>query len=634
MVAILLLAVLFQVLAVQLQSRGNAEATFLQVKQIIKSNDKELDELKAEYRETCLLNAEAISYIIDKDPDILIATETSEQGKPIVDGGRIEQFRTIAKKLAVDEIHIFDESGRIYAGTHKEYFDFTFESGEQIGFFKPLLTDKSKRLCQDITPNTAEGKQVQYSALWGTTGTYIVQVGMYPDAVLAATEKNELSYIFSLLRGNPGVSLYAVSSTTGKIIGSPAGMYNDEALDSIGLNLAAMKKYEKGMHVKVNGVNSYCVFEDVGGTLIGYVIANDQLYGNLLSFTLTLAACLLLIALLLVFFMLKYTDRYILNSISLTNDKLRAVTEGNLDEEVDVRTSVEFAELSNHINTMIQTLLADTDKMSLVLNRTNLHVGVYEYNVKMKNVRFTDHIPEIFGLTVKEMRDLSRDYHRLQVFIDRLRSEPVDDAENTYRVAGKRERYIKLEELTIENGVLGIVMDVTEETVSRKRAEVERDFDLLTGLYNRRGMERQLATLFGRQEGLGYGAIVMLDCDNLKHVNDTYGHAAGDDYLKQVADLLRRVDAPCRLVARVGGDEFVLFVCGYSSNAEVQESLLQLQMYQSNASVELADGSMIPLLFSYGYELMDGRADYQVMLTKADANMYESKRLRKKGGQS
>lgn len=56
-------------------------------------------------------------------------------------------------------------------------------------FFKPLLTDKSLHLVQDITPNTAEAKMMQYSALWSKSGAFIVQIGMEPVNVLKATEK-------------------------------------------------------------------------------------------------------------------------------------------------------------------------------------------------------------------------------------------------------------------------------------------------------------------------------------------------------------------------------------------------------------------------------------------------------------
>ncbi len=150
MVLILLIAFFFQIVSTQMQAHKNADAMFVQIRQIIRENTSEPENVKAEYRETCLLNAEAIAYIIQHHPEIL---------------GNVEEFRQLAKKLEVDEIHIFDDTGRIFTGTHPEYFDFTFDSGEQMNFFKPMMANKNLRLCQDITPHTAEGKLVQYSAL-------------------------------------------------------------------------------------------------------------------------------------------------------------------------------------------------------------------------------------------------------------------------------------------------------------------------------------------------------------------------------------------------------------------------------------------------------------------------------------
>ncbi len=611
---ILLVALLSQVLSLQSQARSNANATFAQVQQIIKKSTAELEEIKAEYRETCLSNAETIAYVIEKSPDVL---------------KNVEEFRLLADKLEVDEIHIFDDAGKLFMGTHPEHFGLTFDSGEQMSFFKPLLENKDLRLCQEITPNTAENRLVQYSAVWSADGRYIIQVGMYPDAVLAVTEKNELSYIFSLLHGNPGVSLYAVSPTDGRIVGSPAARDNDKNVGEIGIAFSDLEDHEEGAHATVNGVNSYCVFKNVGDTLIGYVISNDQLYSSIGEYTLFLALCLLVIATVLLFVVLKYTDRYIIGSIVATNARLRAVATGNLNERVDVQTSLEFSELSTHINFMIRCLLSDVEKLSLVLNRTNLHIGVYEYNTKMRSVRFTDHIPEIFDCTPEKMKELSEDYTKLRAFIETICAEPVLGEENTYRIVGKTETYIKLEEVHSDDDVLGIAMDVTKEFIGLKQAETERDLDLTTGLYNRRGLERQLELLFTHPKSLRHGALIMIDCDNLKDVNDAYGHAAGDIYLKRLAELLQNFKAPKLLTARTGGDEFVLLVCGYENETQVEEAIAEIKAHQNDDTVILPDETEIPLLFSYGYELIYDRRDYDRMLSSADTKMYESKRLRK-----
>ncbi len=615
MLIILFIVVVFQVLSTQNAERINAEATFTQIEQILKENQSELNTIEEEYRETCLLNAETISYIIQHNPNIL---------------GDIEQFRKLAIMMQVNEIHIFDKTGRIFTGTHPEYFNYTFDSGEQMNFFKPMMTDKSLRLCQEITPNTAEGKLVQYSALWSSDEKFIVQVGMYPDAVLEATEKNELTYIFSLLRGTPRVTLYAIDPESKEIIASTHKENNGKSLTELGFRESDADRCPTGEHLVINSVNSYVVFKRMGDIVVAYISSSSQLYGNIFPYTVMLAICLFSIFAVLVVVVKKFTDHYIINSISEINEKFREISDGNLDERVNIQSSFEFSELSNHFNNMIQVLLAEMDKMNYVLNRTNMHIGVYEYNNKMKTVRFTEHIPEIFGLSTNELSQLSHDYHKMQEFVDKLKSEPVLGMDNTYRYVGKMEMYIKLEEIKSRNDVLGIVIDVTDDILKLQRAETERDYDMLTGLYNRRGMERKLDKIFSNTESIGSGALIMIDSDDMKGINDTYGHRVGDEYIKRHAQILSNITAPKSIVARIGGDEFVLFIYGYENDEAVQEGFSQLRAIQDSETLILEDGRRIPLHFSFGYQFTKDNTDYNTMLSAADEYMYNSKRIRKK----
>ena len=89
-----------------------------------------------------------------------------------------------------------------------------------LGYFKPMLEDKSLEMCQQITPNTVRNRPMQYSAVWSEKGEFIVQVGMKPNTIIEVTEKNELSHIFSMLRVNVGASFYAINVETGKIVAS------------------------------------------------------------------------------------------------------------------------------------------------------------------------------------------------------------------------------------------------------------------------------------------------------------------------------------------------------------------------------------------------------------------------------
>lgn len=606
-------AATLQILVLQNQARENAQGAFHQIQQILEENTHELEVITEEYRETCLLNAESIAYMIQYRPEIL---------------GDIEEFRKIARMMEVDEIHIFDKTGRIFTGTHPEYFDFTFETGEQIGFFAPLLENKSLRLCQDITPNTAEGKLVQYSALWSADREFIVQVGMYPETVMEYTEKNELSYIFSLLQGSAGVNLYAIDEATGTVMGSTSARDNGKNMEELGLNPQLIESYKLGTLATVAGVDSFCVFTDMDGTLIAYVVSTDALYHSAVVYILLLAACMGIIVFIVVALMWRFTRNYIINSIQQVNGTLNAVTNGNLEQRVEVHSSREFSELSSHINDMVKSLLATTDKMGFVLDHTDMRIGVYEYSTMMKTVRFTEHVPEILEWSPRTCAQLSSDYHLLEQYFAQLMQNAVPGEKNVFRLAGDKDVYIKMEEMVNGTDTLGILIDVTEDILTRRRIEHERDVDMLTGLYNRRAMERELETIF--QSDMGQGAVIMIDSDNLKTINDVYGHTVGDWYIKTIARALESVGTRKKLVARQGGDEFILLLYGYDGEEAVRKDLEDLRYAQENTVLTMENGSKVPVTFSFGYVLTEGRRDYNTMLREADGQMYEAKRQRKR----
>lgn len=609
---LLVLILCFQAAQEQSKAYETAMETFYQIEQLLEQNQEELSEVKENYRQTCLHSAEAIAYIIEENPSVLDS---------------VEELKKIAAMVEVDEIHIFDTTGRIFAGTHPEYYDYTMDSGEQIGFFKPLLTDKTLRLVQDITPNTAEEKLMQYSALWSPEGSFIVQVGMEPVNVMKATEKNELSYLFSLFRVNPDANYYAVDKESGQIVGSTDTSIVGKNLSEIGLSLDALTAHKKGFFADVNSVTSHCVFSEIGGNYVGRIISSHDLYQRIPATMAALAVCLLIITTILSYIVTRYMNRYVVAGIHDINEKLHRIAQGNLDEVVDVQSSVEFSELSGYINRMKQSILDNNKKMSYVLNKTHMYIGVYEYNQHMQRVRITEHVPRILALEAGEAEGLSADYKVFRAFIADLRKNPVDDETSVFLC---KDRYVKLEEIDDEIEIFGVIIDVTEEFEKRRKIENERDFDALTGLYNRRGLERRLSALFAAPEALGHSAIVMIDADNLKTINDTYGHEAGDIYLKAIADLFRDFSPGSSVSARLGGDEFVVFLYNYDSEQELSDALTLLADLQNHSTADLNGQTQVPLRYSYGCCLTGQSASYEALMKTADERMYENKRARKR----
>ena len=592
----------------------STKSMFMQVEHLLEENTKELAEIREDYTRECLYNAETIAYIVESRPSLL---------------ENLEELRQIAQITNVDEIHFFNTDGVIFAGTHPEYYNFSVDDGEQIGFFKQMLDDRSLKLVQELTPNTAENKYMQYSAVWSPSGDFFVEIGMDQRHVLEVTEKNELSYIFSLLRVNSNVELYAIDKETGTIMGTTAERYEGRNMADIGIYICDDVINSKSFYEKANGKLSFCLFEDIGDCYIGRIIGVNEMYGSVFASIMLLAAGIILAEIVLVCIVTRFLEKEVITGIKNINVKLLDVSGGNLSERVNVQTCAEFSTLSEHINHMIISLLSSTDKISYVLEKTGVKIGVYEYNEKMRSVRFTGKVASILGLEEAEIQQFSRDCEAFKKFIAKSLVK-VSDKENIYRIysCGK-EKYLKYEELSADNSILGIIMDITEEHNSRSQLERERDIDGLTGLLNRCGLDRRLETMFEQPEKLGHGALIMIDADGLKQINDSLGHDAGDAYIKSIGDILNSFGSLNSICSRQGGDEFVLFLYGFESDDEVFGQIRELERVRNERKVEITGGNTVSVKFSFGVSLLDGSGDYGMLLKRADEEMYNSKRERK-----
>ena len=193
-----------------------------------------------------------------------------------------------------------------------------------------------------------------------------------------------------------------------------------------------------------------------------------------------------------------------------------------------------------------------------------------------------------------------------------------------------RERYIRLKETQIESRVIVLAEDVTAATLERLRIERERDYDLLTGLYNRRAFYRFAGRLFDQPEKMKHAAVVMMDLDNLKRTNDTFGHEWGDRYIHEAAVCFLRNIPDGTLCARVSGDEFNILFCGYDSREDVQRAIDRLISGIENSHFNLPNGQATRIHVSGGIAWYPDDGIEMIQLIKyADFAMYRIKKSEK-----
>ncbi|MDR2637269.1 MAG: EAL domain-containing protein [Zoogloeaceae bacterium] len=173
---------------------------------------------------------------------------------------------------------------------------------------------------------------------------------------------------------------------------------------------------------------------------------------------------------------------------------------------------------------------------------------------------------------------------------------------------------------------IGVFTDITSFKEQQREIERLAHYDILTGLPNRALLTDRLRVAFAKaRRDKGLLAVAYLDLDGFKEVNDVYGHKAGDQLLISVAQRLTAALREVDTVARMGGDEFVLVLCGGCSRSDYLNTLERL-LAQLAAPFTLPEAT-ISLSASIGITFYpDDDADPDVLLRHADQSMYRAKR--------
>ncbi|RXG87780.1 GGDEF domain-containing protein [Bradyrhizobium zhanjiangense] len=168
------------------------------------------------------------------------------------------------------------------------------------------------------------------------------------------------------------------------------------------------------------------------------------------------------------------------------------------------------------------------------------------------------------------------------------------------------------------------------KAAERRVAELEAaaDTDFLLEIPNRRGFERELNRAIAYMKRYrASGALIVLDVDRLKPINDSFGHAAGDEVLKAIAATLTRQVRASDVVGRLGGDEFALLLWNLSeTDAKAKAAILEQSIDELSFTFQ---GRHVAAGASAGVALLGAQSDAGRALEEADAAMYVRKAHRR-----
>ena len=295
-----------------------------------------------------------------------------------------------------------------------------------------------------------------------------------------------------------------------------------------------------------------------------------------------------------------------------------------------IREVDRFAETITELN---KELVTNSTKFLRIMDMASVEMGGYELRTDTGSVFVTDNFFPLLGMPGITGKLLS--VRRFEEVLKGIRENTpcTRTAEGDELLTIRQPdgvRYIMLRSTIEGHAKIGLAEDVTAAALERMRIEHERDYDVLTGLYNRQAFNRVCAALFAQPERMGVAALMMMDLDNLKHINDTYGHDWGDQYIRRTGQCLRENTPVETVCARLSGDEFLVLFYGYHSRDAVREKIGQLSRAMQQSVAQLPSGNALHISLSGGIAWYpDDGQDWETLKKYADFAMYQVKHASK-----
>lgn len=197
-----------------------------------------------------------------------------------------------------------------------------------------------------------------------------------------------------------------------------------------------------------------------------------------------------------------------------------------------------------------------------------------------------------------------------------------------YHRPGYQDKWLEIKQIMNSDSIIITVFDITESVLEKEKIIHDRDYDILTGLLNRRAFSREMKYMIdeGHCEN---GVLSIWDLDNLKYTNDTYGHEIGDKYICTLSSLLKKELPEKSISARLSGDEFTMFL--YNEPKEKLVGILKkIHNLLMQERLSLPDGLELNMSASAGMAFYNEDAvNYAELLKYADFAMYQIKKSSK-----
>lgn len=597
----------------------------------------------------------------------------------------------LAKQLNVDELHWLDSSGEILYSSVKGYQGWKPEKGHPLYDF---INGPDRELMENIRPDAKYGRLVKYGSVKAPYGGIaqvgilaknaesLTKRFSYQNIVENLAFEDEIVYATFLDN-----DLKAVADSDIEDIGK--SYCGDKNLDRVrnGTAMASEWYYDKsGNNVFEMAQPVYKNDEVIGVLVIGFSM--EQVYSVIYK---NFIIAVIIAALMFVIFLYVQSE-YIIMPAKLLDIYIGKIDiENNVNYRLPIITGDTFEGIAYSINNILEKtdkyfhqikenkeeLTASNEELAGALEQLTAsdeemraqYDEIQEYNQKLEQLKkkyeiaiectdsavwevnleddrvfISDEFKNIAQIKVSEEESIYELFSDILVKEDqsvllreylKCKNGTSDEMHGRMRVKDKHGNskwvFVRGRKIRDSNGkpaiISGIIIDITSIKKKEEYIEYLAYHDHLTELPNRRSfMNRLKAEL---KKGT-CGAVMLLDFDNFKGINDTLGHAYGDLVLKKISNLLRKISDGNTFVSRFGGDEFLILISNDDSRDKIEKKVEHIvNIFNEKFCI---DGNEIYMNFSMGITMYpDDGGNAEKLIMNADTAMYMVKNSGKNG---
>jgi serine phosphatase RsbU (regulator of sigma subunit) len=302
----------------------------------IERNTKNVETIRIMTESEALSKARALAEIVANNPDVL-----DDEGWPV----------RMKKILDIDDVHIIEKNGIIIASSSAVGYDMA--SNEQSKPFLEGITNPDFQFVQKVQPRGLDGKMFQYAGVARIDQPGVVQIGYFPNRLTNAMNVADIKNLADGFRiGNNGS---IITTKSGTIVSAADEKSIGKRIDTYGIQSGNLNKKEP-FYATIESTKYICKARLYSPYILLGILPVNEMYVSRNEMVLSLIVSNTILFTIVFFLVSFLVDKVVISGIFHVNHSLKKITEGDLDEQVNVRSNYEFTSLSDGINSTVSAL--------------------------------------------------------------------------------------------------------------------------------------------------------------------------------------------------------------------------------------------------------------------------------------